>query len=109
MTIGTIAVKTNKNLKASAPVKFYVLQHTGEASYTQGTGTALYEAMVQAAVGEGVTLMGVVDTLSDTNPKYIPVYDEQAGALKILDTNAGDEAGTADYSGTTFNFLAICI
>jgi hypothetical protein len=109
MAIGTITVQTNQNLKASAPVKYYILQFDGEDTYVKGTGTALFEAMVQAAVGEGVTLMGVVTTLSDTNPEYLPVYDEQADALKILDPGAGDEAATADYSGTAFNFLAICI
>lgn len=109
MAIGTITVQTNKILKASAPIKYYILQFTGEDTYVKGTGTALFEAMVQAAVAEDVTLMAVENTLSDTNPEYIPVYDEQSDALKILDPGAGDEAATADYSGTTFNFLAICI
>lgn len=107
MAIGTIT-DTAKILKASAPLKYYILQFTGEDTYVKGTGTALFEAMVQAAVGEAVTLCAIVDTMSDTNPKYIPVYDEAADALKIIDTNAGDEAATSDYSGTTFNILAIC-
>jgi len=109
MAIGTITVQTNKIEKASAPVKAYLLQFTGEASYIQGTGTALFEAMVQAIVGESVTLLSVVNTMSDTNPKYIPVYDEVADALKIIDLSANDEAGNGNYGTTTFNMLAICI
>jgi len=109
MAIGTITVQTNKIQKASAPLKMYLLQFTGDGAYVKGTGTALFEAMVQAIVGEGVTLLAVTNTMSDTNPKYIPVYDEQADALKILDLSAADEAGTASYAATTFNMVAYCI
>lgn len=109
MAIGTITVQDNKILKAAAPVKNYLLQFVGEDTYVQGTGTASFEAAVQAIVGEAVTLMAIENTMSDSNPKYIPVYDEQADALKILDISTGDEATTDDYSGTTFNIQAICI
>jgi hypothetical protein len=107
MAIGTIT-DTAKILKASTPTKAYILQFTGEAAYTKGTGTASFEAAVQAAVGEAVTLCAVVNTMSDTNPKYIPVYDEVADALKILDLSTGDEAANGNYTTTTFNMLALC-
>jgi len=107
MTIGTIT-DTAKILKASTPTKAYILQFTGETSYLQGTGTAAFEAMVQAAVGEAVTLCAVVNTMSDTNPKYIPVYDEVADALKLLDLSTGDEAANGNYTTSTMNMLALC-
>jgi len=109
MAIGTITVQTNKILTSSAPIKAYLLQFTGDALYVKGTGTATFEASVQAIVGEGVTLLDVVNTMTDTNPKYIPVYDEQSDVLKILDLSTGDEAIDGDYSTSTFNMLAICI
>jgi hypothetical protein len=107
MAIGTIT-STVKIDKASTPVKAYVLQFTGDAAYVQGTGTASFEASVRAIVGENVTLLCVQNLMTDTNPKYIPVYDEAADALKILDLSTGDEAATGDYSTSTFNVLAIC-
>lgn len=109
MAIGTITVQTDKIQKAGAPLKFYLLQFAGDGAYVKGTGTASFEAAVQAIVGEGVTLLAVENTLSDSNPELIAVYDEQADALKVLDPGAGDEATTASLAGTTFNLVAICI
>ncbi len=109
MAIGTISVD-EAHRTGSEPVKHFQIHHTGEASYTKGTGTASFEAAIQAAAGEGgLTLMCIKPNLSATNPKYIPVYDSVADALKILDIDTGDEAANGNYGTTTFYYVAECI
>lgn len=105
----TITVGTDKIQKASAPVKMYKLSFPGEASYVKGTGTAAFEAAVQAAVSEAVTLMAVVDTGVSANPKYIAYYDEATDSLRIRDMSAADEATSANLSGTTFYVTVLCV
>ena len=96
----------------NAPVRFDLLTFAGDGAYGAG-GTAAFEAYVQAALGQSVTVLAVLD--ADTTG-YVKRYDITNDKLMVFycTNNAGAqgpliEDTTANQSGRTYSVIVISV
>jgi bifunctional ADP-heptose synthase (sugar kinase/adenylyltransferase) len=104
--IGTITIGKKGGVKPSAPLPVVEFTMVGDADYATG-GSAGVEAALQAKVGQGVTILGVVDQTCDATWKL--EWNATTGKLAAFGRATGLEvAAHVDLHGVTFNLVAIC-
>lgn len=105
MALGTITRGDKSGEKPGAPTFVDVLAFPGDDSYPTG-GTLGFEASVREALGQNVTVLGVIAGDCADN---VPVYDPAADSLKVFVRSTGAEvANTTNLSGVTFNLMVLC-
>ena len=112
MALGTITRGDKSGEKPGAPTFVDVLSFPGDDSYPTG-GTLGFEASVRAALGQNVTVLGVIG--ADCGG-FVVAYDPAADSLKVYqgdNDNASDGPlvevpNSTNLSVTTFNLMVLC-
>lgn len=104
MALGTATAGAQAGQSASAPLRMIRLSFAGDDSYPTG-GTLAFEAYVRAALGEFVTVLGVIDQSVGANEL---VFNPVTGNLLSFVKATGVERSAADDSGTQYDCLVVC-
>lgn len=106
MALGTITVTHDERKPASAPFGALELSFPGDDSYPNPGGTTGLQALVRAAVGRDVTVLGVIEI--DLNGGYEAIYNKATDALQMVVKATGVEvANGVSLAGTTFKLLVL--
>lgn len=104
MALGEITPGAQSGEKPGAPTFVDVLAAPGDDDYPTG-GTTGFQALVRAALGRDVTVLGVIGQACGDN---VPVYDPANDTLQVFVRSTGAEvANNADLSGVTFNLIVL--
>lgn len=90
------------------PLFCNLISFAGDGAYAAG-GTGNFQALVQAAIGSGREVLGVI---GQDCGGYVPVYDKAANKLKVYEqsntaTSPLIETATANLSAVTFRMLVL--
>lgn len=104
MSLGAISSTSKHGRDPASPTPTHVISFTGDSSYPTG-GTTGFAALVQAAVGAGVTPLFVVPV--GLSGGYCPIYDKANDTLMMVTGNA-EIAGGTNLGSTTFKLAVYC-
>lgn len=104
MALGTATLGAQAGKSASAPTRHIVLTFVGDSAYPTG-GTAAFQQYVRSALGENVTVLGIIDQSIGANEL---VYDVANDKLMSFVKSSGLERSAADDSGTSYTCIVLC-
>ncbi len=116
MALGTITIESVRETKDGG--QEILMSCPGDGAYGAG-GTPDFNSLLQAAIKtkhgaatdenvRGPELVEVVYVVPVTAGVYVPSYDYAADKLFVYDNSTDAESNTANMSGTTFRFVAVC-
>jgi hypothetical protein len=101
LTVAQPTPAVNKGRDPGSPLFADIVNITGDASYVAGGYAA--DALVKASIGEGRTILAIIQLTVDPGATHATRYDHVNGKLLFLNAFATEETATT----STATFVAV--